>query len=63
MVNQLQKVPEWANLKLTSVVTGVMGISARAMLEATVGGEEQQEVLAVLGTVGRELFRLSVMMV
>ncbi len=39
---------EWANLKLTSVVTDVTGISARAMLEAIVGGEEDTAALADL---------------
>lgn len=31
VVNQLQKVLEWANIKLTSVVTDIMGVSARAI--------------------------------
>ena len=48
VVNQLQKVLEWANLKLTSVVSDIMGVSARAMLAAIVAGEEDQEVLADL---------------
>jgi transposase len=48
VVNQLQKVLEWANIKLTSVVTDIMGVSARAMLAAIVGGEADQEVLAAL---------------
>src|ERR671933_1843399 len=48
VVNQLQKVLEWANIKLTSVVSDIMGVSARAMLAAIVGGEEDQEVLAEL---------------
>ena len=48
VVNQLQKVLEWANIKLTSVVTDSMGVSARAMLAAIVGGEADQEVLADL---------------
>ena len=48
VVNQLQKVLEWANLKLTSVVSAIMGVSARAMLAAIVGGEEDQGVLAEL---------------
>ena len=34
VVNRLQKVLEWANLKLSSVATDVTGVSARAMLEA-----------------------------
>ena len=48
VVNQLQKVLEWANIKLTSVVSDIMGVSARAMLAAIVGGEEDQDVLAEL---------------
>src|ERR687885_807031 len=48
VVNQLQKVLEWANLKLTSVVSDSMGVSARAMRAAIVGGEEDQGGLAEL---------------
>ena len=48
VVNQLHKVLEWANLKLSSVVSDVMGVSARAMLAAIVGGEADQGVLAEL---------------
>ena len=48
VVNQLQKVLEWANLKLASVVTDITGVSARAMLEAIVGGEADQALLAEL---------------
>jgi transposase len=48
VVNQLQKVLEWANLKLASVVSDIMGTSARAMLAAIVGGEDDQGVLAAL---------------
>lgn len=48
VVNQLQKVLEWANIKLTSVVTDIMGASARAMLAAIIGGEVDQGVLANL---------------
>jgi transposase len=48
VVNQLQKVLEWANIKLSSVVSDVMGLSARAMLAAIVGGERDQAVLAGL---------------
>ena len=48
VVNQLQKVLEWANLKLASVVTDIMGVSARAMLAAIVGGVEDQGALAEL---------------
>ena len=48
VVHRLQKVLEWANLKLTSVVTDVTGVSARAMLEAIGGGEEDITALADL---------------
>lgn len=49
VVNQLQKVLEWANLKLSVVVSDIMGVSARAMLAAIIGGETDQGVLAELG--------------
>jgi transposase len=48
VVNQLQKVLEGANIKLSSVVSDIMGVSARAMLAAIVGGEGDQGVLAEL---------------
>ena len=48
VVNRLQKVLEWANLKLTSVATDVTGASARAMLAAIIGGETDASVLAEL---------------
>ncbi len=48
VVNQLQKVLEWANLKLTCVVSDILGMSARAMLGAIVGGETDQGLLAEL---------------
>ena len=48
VANQLHKVLEWANLKLTSVITDVKGDSARAMLAAIVGGEEDVGLLAEL---------------
>ena len=47
-INRLQKVLEGANLKLASVVSDVMGKSAREMLAALVGGEEDPQVLAQL---------------
>jgi len=47
-VNQLHKVLEWANLKLTSVVTDVTGVSARAMLTALLDGQTDVSVLAEL---------------
>lgn len=48
VVNRLQKVLEWANLKLSSVATDVTGVSARAMLAAIVAGEVDPTVLAEL---------------
>ena len=48
VVNQLQKVLEWANLKLAAVATDIMGVSARAMLAAIVDGEADQTLLAEL---------------
>ncbi len=48
VINRLQKVLEWANLKLASVVTDIGGVSARAMLKAIVAGTEDPEALAAL---------------
>jgi len=48
VINRLQKVSEWANLKLASVVTDISGVSARAMLKALVTGTEDPEALADL---------------
>lgn len=48
VVNQMQKVLAWANLKLTSVVTDVRGVAARALLEALVAGQTDVTVLAEL---------------
>ncbi len=48
VVQRLQKVLEWANLKLASVATDVAGRSARAMLEAIVDGQSDVTVLAEL---------------
>lgn len=47
-VNRLQKVLEWANIKLSSVVTDITGVSARAMLEALVAGQTDVSELAQL---------------
>lgn len=47
-INRLQKILEGANLKLASVASDVMGKSAREMLAALVGGEEDATVLAQL---------------
>ena len=48
VVNRLQKVLEWANIKLASVVTDVTGVSARAMLQALVAGESDVTALVKL---------------
>lgn len=48
VVNRLQKVLEWANLKLAAVVTDVTGVSARQMLSAIASGTEDVEMLAEL---------------
>jgi transposase len=60
VVNRVQKVLEWANLKLSSVATDVMGVSARAMLEAIVEGEVDPAVLADLAQ-GRMRSKLEVL--
>jgi transposase len=46
--NRIRKVLEDANIKLTSVMSDVMGVSGRAMLRAMVRGESHPEVLAQL---------------
>jgi transposase len=48
VVNRMQKVLEWANIKLAAVVTDVTGVSARAMLEALVAGQTDVTLLADL---------------
>src|SRR5437867_9071145 len=47
-LNRLQKVLEWANIKLASVVTDITGVSARAMLQALVDGQTDVTALAAL---------------
>lgn len=47
-VNRLQKVLEDAGVKVTSVLTEVMGVSGRAMVEALVAGTTDPVVLADL---------------
>lgn len=47
-INRLQKTLEGANLKLASVVSDLMGVSARAMLAAILAGETDPAVLAEL---------------
>ena len=46
VTNRLQKVLEWANLKLAAVVTDITGVSARSMLKALVDGQKDVRVLA-----------------
>lgn len=47
-INRLQKVLEDANLKLACVVTDVLGVSARAILEALLAGQSDGAELAQL---------------
>src|SRR5262247_4866895 len=46
--NRIQKVLETANIKLASVVTDVLGVSARAMLKALIAGTGTPDELAEL---------------
>ncbi len=46
--NRLQKVLEGANIKLSSVVSDILGKSSRNMLEALIQGEEDPEKLSEL---------------
>jgi transposase len=48
VVNRLQKVCEWSNLKLSAVATNITGVSARAMLEAILVGQTTPQALAEL---------------
>ncbi len=48
VVNRVEKVLEGMNIKLSSVVSDVMGVSARAMLSQIVAGQEDSQVLAEL---------------
>ena len=50
--NRLQKVLEGTNIKLSSVVTDIQGVSAKAMLRALLNGEEDPKVLAELARRG-----------
>jgi transposase len=47
-VQRLQKTLEDANIKLASVISDVMGLSGRKMIEALIGGENDPEQLAQL---------------
>lgn len=46
--NRIQKVLESANIKLTGLITDVLGMGGRAILEAIVAGETDPEKLALL---------------
>lgn len=48
VVNRVQKLLEGANLKLSSVASDVMGVSARAMLAEIVTGQTDVELMADL---------------
>jgi transposase len=48
VVQRMQKVLEWANIKLASVVSDITGVSARAMLQALVEGQTDLTALADL---------------
>jgi transposase len=48
VTNRLQKVLEWANLKLASVVTDINGVSARRILKAIAQGQENAQELIQL---------------
>ena len=48
VVNRVQKLLEGANIKLSSVVTDVMGVSARAMLAEIVAGQTDAGLMADL---------------
>jgi len=48
LVNRVQKVLEGTNLKLTAVVSNIVGVSGRAILAALLDGEEDVTVLAEL---------------
>ncbi len=48
LVNRVQKVLEGTNLKLTAVVSNIVGVSGRAILAALLNGEEDVTLLADL---------------
>lgn len=56
-INRVQKVLETANIKLSSVVSNVMGVSGKAMICALSSGEHDPEVLAELakGTLHKKI--------
>jgi transposase len=48
IINRVQKLLEGANIKLSSVATNIMGVSARAMLAEIVAGQTDAELMADL---------------
>ena len=48
VVNRVQKLLEGANIKLSSVASDIMGVSARAMLAEIVAGQTDAELMADL---------------
>src|SRR5919198_984497 len=48
VAHRIHKVLEGANVKLSSVVTDIMGVSGRAMLEALIAGTDTAETIAEL---------------
>jgi transposase len=48
VINRVQKLLEGANIKLSSVATNIMGVSARAMLAEIVAGQTDAELMAEL---------------
>ncbi len=48
--NRIQKVLEGANIKLASVISNVLGVSGRAMLDAIVAGTEDPTAVAATAT-------------
>ena len=47
-IQRLQKTLEDANIKLDSVISDIMGVSGRRMIEALIAGETDPEALAAL---------------
>lgn len=50
-VQRIQKILEYANVKLSSVVTDILGLSGRTILTALIEGERDPDKLAALGHV------------
>ena len=47
-IQRIQKTPEDANIKLDSVVTDILGLSGRRMIEALIAGQTMPQALAAL---------------